>query len=801
MSAEPKILNEPELELAVESKIEQEKIGEFDPEVAEYIDEIYDIVDAVVSRTDDPTLPALTLRVWILGIFFGFLLSMVNTLFTFRTNTLTVNPFVAVLLAYPLGLGMSATFPKVSVLGIPLNPGKFNFKEHAIIYVFASTCTQPAYALYNIIGQRYQLYQDDLSVAACVFFGIVTQCFGYGLAGLCRRYLVRPAAMLWPSNLSTIAMLNSLHQQDVDPALPLSRFNFFWIVTAAVFCWEWVPGLMAPLFTAVTILCYVAPNTGDRGQMMRMLGSAYNGMGILSFSFDWSLMTLLAPITTPLWAILNQVLGLWLFLWVLTPILWVHNAFGIDFTLGSLPQDGANGSGLFPLGQALNTGALFTKDGARIAAKAFVNTADLSLKEDVYNASAPIYITTYFALLYMSSFIVFAACLVHVGLWYGKDVWHRFRSSMRDLDTADIHAKMMDVYPEVPDLWYVILLCINLIVGIAVCQWGGFQLPWWGVLLGFLLALVSMIPIGTIQAISGQQIGLNVMSEFLIGLILPGRIAAVMAFKTFSYMAMSQGLLLVSDLKLGHYIKIPPRAMFTVQLFATVMAVIVNIFTSFFIYEHFGRVNIPVDATDPTGPTQTVWALQSPHPPVGWNANGYNVFLNAGAIWGAIGPSRFFGPGSPYSTTLYGFLIGAVLPVVPWLMHRFFPDGYWHLVNIPVIMTVPLDPGTVLSILITPLLVGVVVNYVIKKYHHAWWKKYAYVMSAAFDCGTAIALTVIFFIFVFSDTAPKMPRYALNRYDPELCAPDFYQTCNERAQSSTYDPSTDPDCMYFGLAG
>ncbi|KAJ3410913.1 hypothetical protein HDV05_003044, partial [Chytridiales sp. JEL 0842] len=28
----------------------------------EYVDEIYDIVDAVVSKTDDPTLPALTLR-------------------------------------------------------------------------------------------------------------------------------------------------------------------------------------------------------------------------------------------------------------------------------------------------------------------------------------------------------------------------------------------------------------------------------------------------------------------------------------------------------------------------------------------------------------------------------------------------------------------------------------------------------------------------------------------------------------------------------------------------------------------
>ncbi|KAI9330486.1 OPT oligopeptide transporter protein-domain-containing protein [Zopfochytrium polystomum] len=776
MSADPQLVTEAELELAVERKLEHEKAGDIDPEAGDYIDEIYDIVDAVVSRTDDPTLPALTIRVWILGVFFGFLLALVNTLFTFRTNTITLNPFIAVLLAYPIGIAMGNVFPKVTVLGVSLNPGKFNFKEHALIYVFASTCSGPAYALYNIIGQRYQLYQEDLSVVACVFFGIVTQCFGYGLAGLCRRYLVRPAAMLWPSNLSTIALLNSLHQEDVDPALPLSRFSYFWIITGVIFVWEWIPGLIAPLITAISILCYVAPKTGDRGQMMRLLGSGYNGMGMLSFSFDWSLISYLAPITTPLWALVNQVLGLWVFLWVLTPILWVHNAFGIDFSLGAAPVDGPNGSGLFPLGQALNTAALFTKDGIRISARSFVNKADLSLNDEVYNESQPIYITTYFALL-----------------TFGTASARRCAT----LDTADVHAKMMDVYPEVPDLWYIILLVANIITAIGVCQWGGFQLPWWGVLLGFLLALVSMIPIGTIQAISGQQIGLNVMSEFLIGLILPGRIAAVMAFKTFSYMAMAQGLLLVSDLKLGHYIKIPPRAMFTVQLFSTIMAVIrqhlhLLLYLRALWQGHRDFRRCRADHLGAAGPRA----------PYRLERQRLQRLPERRRHLGRHRPRALLrpGPGSPYVSTLWGFLIGAVLPVVPWVMHRFFPDGYWHLVNIPVIMTVPLDPGSILSIMITPLLVGILVNYVVKKYHHAWWKKYAYVTSAALDCGTAIALTVIFFIFVFNENAPKLPRYALNRYDPELCAPDYYQTCNERYDDPNYDPTTDPECMYFGSA-
>ncbi|KAJ1548525.1 hypothetical protein HK405_002859 [Cladochytrium tenue] len=81
----------------IDPEVAAEK-AEFEKEIAElgdvpeaaYLDEIYDIIDAVVSRTDDSTLPALTIRTWVLGIFFGFLYALVNTLFTFRTNQITM---------------------------------------------------------------------------------------------------------------------------------------------------------------------------------------------------------------------------------------------------------------------------------------------------------------------------------------------------------------------------------------------------------------------------------------------------------------------------------------------------------------------------------------------------------------------------------------------------------------------------------------------------------------------------------------------------------------------------------------
>lgn len=54
-------------------------------------------------------------------------------------------------------------------------------------------------------------------------------------------------------------------------------------------------------------------------------------------------------------------------------------------------------------------------------------------------------------------------------------------------------------------------------------------------------AFVYVIPIGMIQAITNQQVGLNVITELIIGYALPGRPVAMMMFKTWGYITMAQG--------------------------------------------------------------------------------------------------------------------------------------------------------------------------------------------------------------------------------------------------------------------
>jgi hypothetical protein len=63
-----------------------------------------------------------------------------------------------------------------------------------------------------------------------------------------------------------------------------------------------------------------------------------------------------------------------------------------------------------------------------------------------------------------------------------------------------------------------------------------------------------------------QTPGLNIITEYIMGYLYPGRPVANMCFKVYGYISMSQALTFLQDFKLGHYMKIPPRTMFMAQV-------------------------------------------------------------------------------------------------------------------------------------------------------------------------------------------------------------------------------------------
>src|SRR5690606_16950973 len=105
-------------------------------------------------------------------------------------------------------------------------------------------------------------------------------------------------------------------------------------------------------------------------------------------------------------------------------------------------------------------------------------------------------------------------------------------------------------------------------------------MPWWAVFLAMGIAMFFVLPVGIVQAVTNQQPGLNIITEYVIGYIYPGHPITNVTFKTYGYIVNVQALAFTADLKLGHYMKIPPRMMFMAQVVSTFIAGIINLATA-----------------------------------------------------------------------------------------------------------------------------------------------------------------------------------------------------------------------------
>lgn len=64
-----------------------------------------------------------------------------------------------------------------------------------------------------------------------------------------------------------------------------------------------------------------------------------------------------------------------------------------------------------------------------------------------------------------------------------------------------------------------------------------------------------------------QQPGYDIIAQFIIGYVLPGKPIANLLFKIYGRISTIHALSFLADLKLGHYMKIPPRCMYTAQVY------------------------------------------------------------------------------------------------------------------------------------------------------------------------------------------------------------------------------------------
>ncbi|KAG5950204.1 hypothetical protein E4U58_001747, partial [Claviceps cyperi] len=464
--------------------------------------------------------------------------------------------------------------------------------------------------------------------------------------------------------------------------------------------WEWFPLVIAPFLSYFMWPTWIAPSN----VVVNQIFGGNTGFGLMPISFDWATVTafLSSPLQTPAFAIVNVLIGV-----CVMAIGSAGLAFAGPEYYRYLPISANQNFDRFA--QPYNTSSILTKD--------------FTINETAYQEYSPIILGPTFSLSYGMGFAGLMSTVMHIALFYGSDVWNRAKNSKYDED--DVHMKLMRKYKEAPEWWFMVIFAVSFAFGMIACQVWDTHLPWWAYIVCILIGTVLFIPIGMVQAITNQQTGLNIITEMIVGYMMPGRPVAMMLFKSYGYMLSYNGLNYISDMKVGHYMKIPPRSMFAAQAFAVIWLSFVQIATYNFL---IGNIK----------------EICTPHQSQGLTCPNARTFYNASVIWGVIGPKRVFGVGGMYSWTNWFWFIGFILPVIQYLIARRYPKTVLRYLITPALFgAAGMIPPATLYFLFQWVIVGLVFNLVIRRMFFGWWSRYTYALSGALDIGTALCTVLI----------------------------------------------------------
>ncbi|CAF1685686.1 unnamed protein product, partial [Adineta ricciae] len=285
----------------------------------------------------------------------------------------------------------------------------------------------------------------------------------------------------------------------------------------AQFIFYWLPGYMIPVLSGMSWICMIKPSDYTLAQL-----TDFRGLSLGSFSLNWFSLTyfLETPLVVPRWALVNISIGFVIVAWIVTPIIYFRNVWNVR-------QNSISSS----------TGSV-TSWSAMELVTTFTTVASLS------------------------------AVFVHMFLHHGKSLWDQIRNRSLDQKGNDIHCRLMALYPDVPDWWFLIVFVIAVVV-IMIVSDVSHMLEWYNVLFALSIPMTLVLPFGMVTSITGQLIqnqAVYFVMVIVVSSLWAGDQSKMMTFIAIGYTAYCQTLYLVSNMKLGHYMKIPPRVLFIVQV-------------------------------------------------------------------------------------------------------------------------------------------------------------------------------------------------------------------------------------------
>ena len=192
--------------------------------------------------------------------------------------------------------------------------------------------------------------------------------------------------------------------------------------------------------------------------------------------------------------------------------------------------------------------------------------------------------------------------------------WKETEPTEEEISKMDPHYKLMQRYKDAPDWWYGLVFLISGIVGLICIYEANSGMSWWAFIIAIFLASILILFTGAQAGLTGfslpvqpiiQMIGAylepgNPLTNMFVSLFLYFEMTLLtfrIYFTLFGYNTVSQGLLLLQDLKLGQYAKLSPRCTFTMQMVGTLVGAVLNYIITLTITHNQREILLSIEGT------------------------------------------------------------------------------------------------------------------------------------------------------------------------------------------------------------
>ncbi|KAJ6001753.1 hypothetical protein N7522_006980 [Penicillium canescens] len=692
-------------------------------------------VRQLINLEDDPSLPTITFRYFVLSVVFVIPGAFLSQMSYFRTTKAPYSVFFVQIACHYAGHFLARVLPTWNI-GIPgtrfsfnLNPAPWSIKEHVLV-----TLTAASGATYNLgyvpIVLAELWYGERINPAVAIFFMLAIVWIGYSFAALARQILLPDPEYIWPKALMQTTLFETFRKQDNSSALARRQMKVFFFALLGMTSWQFLPEYVFPFTSSLAFLCWVAPHN----PVANFVGSGIGGMGFLNLSLDWSNVNWNGSsiMLTPFWTQVILFLAFAFNCWVLLPAAKWGNLGSYKHGLMSNSLMQANGT-TYP-----------TLD---------VLTSDYHLNETVYQEYGPMYMglqnvwATFFDYAKLPAAVTWILTFGFVQVSgnlrkiFGSHKSENSEKSMNEGIHYQYHDRLNVIqrkYKEIPWWWYGALFLVSFITLITSIACGYLFIPIWTLFVALSSAAVLVVPFAWLYAISNYQLETGSFNELMYGYMVHTKAGDAhhhpcgpSVYGSIAGDAWYRAQYMLQDQKIGHYMHIPPRTVFFSQIFGTCMGVPINYLVIRWIMDTKGDY-LTGKKADPLNQ---------------WTGQSLRSSNTMGVQYAVLGPKRLFGE-SEMAALPWSFLVGAVIPPILYCFHRFFPRLRIDLWNVSIFFGgLAMFYGNISTGYTSAIIGGYIVMYRAYRHHFEVWKRYNYLIAAAFDAGFNLNMLLIFFFF------------------------------------------------------